>query len=46
MAGALTLDHLHVKRAIMVWPTCLSHRPLAGAVAVAVAFAKERQHPQ
>ncbi|HEV8405220.1 MAG TPA: hypothetical protein VGQ13_04855 [Nitrososphaera sp.] len=46
MTRALAFDHLHVKRAIMVGPTCRVHRPLTGAVAVAIALAKESQHPQ
>jgi len=46
VAGALALDELHIKRAIMVWPACFADWPLTGAIAVAVSLAKERHHRQ
>ena len=44
VAGALALDELHIKRAIMVWPTGFADWPLTGAIAVAVSLAKKRHH--
>jgi hypothetical protein len=44
MALALAFDHLHVKGAVMVRAADVIYWPLAGAVAVAVARAKESQH--
>ncbi|HEX7033737.1 MAG TPA: hypothetical protein VF172_12130 [Nitrososphaera sp.] len=44
MTAALALDHLHVKRAIVVRPACFPHWPFTRAVTVALALAKECQH--
>lgn len=45
VAPACALDHLHVKRAVMVWTTSLADRPLARTVTVLVTFAEKGQHP-